>query len=149
MTRRDTDEEDRKVQLETLNSVSCSTLVSMGFCISSAIGIRAYPSSVVLSVRVYWLRSRAKSGFGPPSSTRPCSFADLVFTNGLGQRIRAAGERYSCSPNQPKHTMGDRSPKANQKKSAQKQSKTDGANQQKQNAAAAKAAARPAPAKKK
>ena len=44
--------------------------------------------------------------------------------------------------------MGDRSPKANQKKTAQKQSKTDGANQQKQKAAAAKAAAK-APAKKK
>lgn len=49
----------------------------------------------------------------------------------------------------PHHTMGDRSPKANQKKSAQKQSKTDGTNKQKQNAAAAKAAAKPSPAKKK
>ncbi len=45
--------------------------------------------------------------------------------------------------------MGDRSPKANQKKSSQKQSKTAGANQQKQNATATKQAARPAPAKKK
>ncbi len=45
--------------------------------------------------------------------------------------------------------MGDRSPKANQKKTAQKQSKSDGASKAKQQAAVAKQAAKPAPAKKK
>lgn len=44
--------------------------------------------------------------------------------------------------------MGDRSPKANQKKNSQKQSKSDGANKQKQQAAAAKQAAKLAPKKK-
>jgi len=44
--------------------------------------------------------------------------------------------------------MGDRSPKANQKKSAQKQSKTDGASQKKRNDIAAKQAAKLAPKKK-
>ncbi len=44
--------------------------------------------------------------------------------------------------------MGDRSPKANQKKTSQKQSKSDGANKQKQQAVAAKQAAKLAPKKK-
>ena len=48
----------------------------------------------------------------------------------------------------PNKIMGDRSPKANQKKSTQKQSKTAGANQQKQNVSAAKQAAKVAPKKK-
>jgi len=39
--------------------------------------------------------------------------------------------------------MGDRSPKANQKKSAQKQSKNDTANEKKKQAVAAKQAPKP------
>jgi len=75
-----------------------------------------------------------------------------LFTKGPPEQITSFPSarkslRSGQHPNSKK-TMGDRSPKANQKKSSQKQSKTAGANQQKQNATAAKQAAKVAPKKK-
>ena len=49
----------------------------------------------------------------------------------------------------PKKIMGDKSPKANQKKNSQNKSKNDSANQKKNQATAAKQAAKLAPPKKK
>jgi hypothetical protein len=69
------------------------------------------------------------------------------------QRTTAVARRFAiyndCATAHDEKTMGDRSPKANQKKSSQKQSKANSANQKKGQAIAAKQAAGQASKKKK
>ncbi len=87
-----------------------------------------------------------------PSVTGGSLWADLPFEtesiiyndNPGGQDMSPFGETDMPQVNQPRKknkTMGDRSPKSNQKKSSQKQARASSAEQEKKSAVAAKQAA--------
>jgi hypothetical protein len=74
------------------------------------------------------------------------NFASIIYIHPADKQDRiAAGETFMPPASQPqqknKKVMGDKSPKANQKKSGQKETKTSSANAKKSAAVAAKSAA--------
>jgi hypothetical protein len=78
-----------------------------------------------------------------PSRRRQNHFTSVIY-NGRsgGQDVHCCGETAMPQPSQPgkgkSNTMGDRSPKSNQKKSNQKQAKASSADQKKKQAVADK-----------
>jgi hypothetical protein len=87
----------------------------------------------------------ADKSFAQPDHPLRRDFGSIIYNHRLGTHdVTAFGETAMPQVSQPAEEikiMGDRSPKSNQKKSTQKQSKADSVEQKKKQAVAAKSAA--------